>query len=235
MVLGLSVMTALSLMALSASAARAAGVFLQAASALTSLKLALAEVDVLLRLQTSLGGEIDCTNIDIANAIDLLGSGKGEEPGVAHVEATFLKCKPYSLIEGTLEAQTKCELFKTTLDREKGVTTEDFTIVALALVFLHTDGVPYVRVHGVGAESIFTQFFSKNCIGIPNGAKLKGSVILKLSPGSSAAFTNAEKQLVEVADLTLFPNELLFGGILEAKLLGSLWLKLVNSEPWGIC
>jgi hypothetical protein len=232
-VLGLSVMTALGLMAVSASTAHAVA-FLENYSTITSLLIAIPEVDTLLRFQTAAGGEIDCTNFDVLQG-DLLGSGKGEEPGVAHVEFLFLQCNTYVVTEGALEAQPKCEFFKTALDREKGITTKDFTILALATVFLHTDGVPYVEVRGVGAESIFMQIFSKNCIGFPNGSKIKGSVILKLSPGSSAEFTNAKKQLVEVADLTLFPNKLFLNAALEAKLLGSMWVKLANEEQWGIC
>jgi hypothetical protein len=224
-VLGLSIMAALSLMAFGASAAQAtdSGVFLENEKAITSLKTATGEVDVLGKLEvTALNVEIDCTGFTVKQG-DLLGSGAGEEPGVGHVELLFTGCISYAL--SPLAEQKNCKLYESTLDREKKVNVGNILARGLALVFLHTDGVAYVRVHGVGG--LFTQIFSENCIGVPNGLKIGGLEVLKVTKVG-------KRLLAEMANLTLFPNELKYGEN-SAELLGSVWVELTNKELLGIC
>jgi hypothetical protein len=232
-VLALSILAALGLMALSASVAQAAnGSFLENNVALTALKTATSTVDVLPVLEIpTVNLELDCTGVTSLEG-DLLGSGKLEEAGLVHVRLLFTGCGAYN-IGPPLTQQSNCKLYETVLDREKETNAGNLLLEALAEVFLHTDGKPYLNVRGVGAEEIFTTVLAKNCTFL-NGTKIKGLEVLKLTPGTSLAYTNAVRQLVEMADLTLFPNNLKFGAN-QAFALGSIWAELTNGQPWGIC
>jgi hypothetical protein len=233
-VFGLSITVALGLMALSASAALGtdSGVFLEDEVAITSLKTATGEVDVLGQLEIPNSNiEIDCTGFNISQG-DLLGSGVGEEPGVGHVEVLSTGCKAYAL--SPLQEQKNCKLYETALDREKKVNAGNIVAKGLVLVFLHTDGTPYVRVHGVpnGAGlNVFAQIFSENCIGVPNGVKVTGLGVLKVTLIHTA---NGHFELIEMANLTLFPNELRYGEN-EARILGSALVTLTNAHVLGVC
>jgi hypothetical protein len=226
-VLGLGIMAALALMAFGASAAQAtdSGVWLENEKAITSLLTATGEVDTLLRLEAAaVNIEIDCSAFIVKQG-DLLGSGAGESPGVAHVELLLTGCKANTL--SPLAEQVNCKLYESALDREKKVNAGNLLVRGLALVFLHTDGVPYIRVHGVPPENIIITIFAENCIGVPNGTKVRGLEVFKV--------TKIEKRLLlEMASLTLFPNELVYGGSV-AELLGSIMLDLTNNELLGIC
>lgn len=235
-VLGLSF---LAVLGLTLSASAQAADFLENSATLNTLLTATGEIDLLLRFEVPVSNlEIDCTALNVTEG-DLLGTGAGEERGVAHVKLLFLNCLAYVLVP--LEGQPGCKLFPTAADRTAGTNEGDIRVTGLVLVFLHTDGKAYLRLHGLG-EDVLTQIFSTGCIGVPNGIKVKGLMVFKLhnqihAGGSALApdgETNREKQLIEMADLTLFPNALRYGENI-AELLGSLWVKLSNNNPWGIC
>jgi hypothetical protein len=238
--LGLSCMTVLALMGLNASAAQAADVFLENGAAITSLLSASAENDTLAQLEVPLNAiEIDCTTI-LLSEVDLLGSGVGEGAGISHLKILFSGCQGYSTGGGTLTLQSNCKLYPTALDRTKGTNSGRLLAEGLAEVFLHEktklqmemgeDGTPYVLARGKGPEEVFSEIFTSGCLNIPNGSQIKGLEVFKVTPGA----TNVEKQLVEMADLALFGNFLLFGER-EVLTLGSAWVKLGNSNNWGIC
>jgi hypothetical protein len=213
-------------MAFGVAAAQAtdSGVFLENEKAITSLKTATGEVDVLGKLEVpTLNVEIDCTGFTVKQG-DLLGSGAGETPGVGHAELLFTGCKGYTL--SPLEEQKNCKLYESALDREKKVNSGNLLAVGLLLVFLHTDTVTYIRIHGAGLGIIIT-LLSENCIGIPNGTKVTGLEVFKVTK-------SGPRLLIEMANLILFPNELKYGEN-TAQLLGSAWIELTNKELLGIC
>jgi hypothetical protein len=226
-VLGLSIMAALGLMAFGASAAQAtdSGLWLENEAAIASLLTATGTVDVLGRLEVpKLNVEIDCTGFEVKQG-DLLGSGTGESPGVAHVELLYTGCTGNSIT--SLTELKNCKLYENTLEREMKTNAGNLLAAGLALVFLHTDGVPYIRIHGVPGTDILSTILSENCIGIPNGTKVKGlEVFLVKKLGN--------RLLLEMANLTLFPNALFYGEN-SAELLGSVWVELTNGNLLGIC
>jgi hypothetical protein len=242
-VLGLSIMAALGLTALSASAAQAtdSGVFLENKSAITSLKTVTGEVDVLGKLDIPNSNvEIDCIGFNVLQG-DLLGSGFGEEPGVGHIELLFTGCKGYTL--SPLAEQPNCKLYETSLSKIKKENAGNLVAKGLALVFLHEktalqtamgeQGTAYVRVHGVpmGEQRVLTQIFSEKCVGIPDGIKVVGLEVFKVTLVENA---NGHLLLVEMADLVLFPKELSYGEN-PGLLLGAAWFKLANGQKLGIC
>jgi hypothetical protein len=234
-VLGLSLMATLGLLAFSASAALAtdSGVFLENGSAITSLKTATGEVDVLGQLQVPNSNvEIDCTGFNVSQG-DLLGSGVGEGAGVGHVELLYTGCKGYAL--SPLAEQKNCKLYETALSKAKKENAGNIVAKGLALVFLHTDGTPYVRLHGIpnAGLNVFAQIFTEGCVGIPDGIKVTGLEVLKVTLVENAI---GHLLLVEMANLTLFPNELRYGEN-EALILGSAWVKFAggSTAKLGIC
>jgi hypothetical protein len=234
-VLVLSVLAAFGLIAFSASAAQAAaGSFLENGVAINALKTGTGTVDTLPVLEVPTANfEIDCTGITFLE-VDLLGSGALEEAGVAHTRLLFTGCRVYT-IGPPLSEQKTCKVYETLLDREKETNAGNLVAEGLAEVFLHTDGKPYLRVKGInGAEEKLAQIFSKNCVSIMNGTKVTGLIVFQLTPGTSVAYTNAVRQLVEMASVSLFTNNLKFGEA-QAFALGSAWVELTNTQPWGIC
>jgi hypothetical protein len=242
-VFGLSIMAALGLMALSASAALAtdSGVFLENGTAITSLKTATSEVDVLNQIEIPNSNvEIDCTGFNVAQG-DLLGSGVGETAGVGHVELLYTGCKGYAL--SPLAEQKNCKLYETALSKAKKENGGNIVAKGLALVFLYEktalqtemgeQGTPYVRLHGVpnGGINVISQIFTEGCVGIPDGIKITGLQVFKVTLVENA---NGHLLLVEMADLTLFPNEMRYGEN-EMLFLGSTWVKLGNGQKLGIC
>lgn len=224
-VLRMSILVVLGLMAFSVTAARAEGGFLEA---LTGLETATGEVDTLGVLEVSaLSVEIDCTGFKVKEGL-ILGSGEATEKNIAHVELLYEGCSAY-VTSPVLELEKTCLLFESAADRTEQKNPGNLMAKGLAEVFLHTDGTPYLKVKGTGAEGLFTMIFSSSCIGVPNGTKVKGSVVLKMTPGKEYAV----KQLAEVADLKLFKNELLYG-VNEAVALGSVWIKLSSGNEWAI-
>jgi hypothetical protein len=222
-VFGLAIPAVLGLLAFSAPIAQA--VWLESGSTIAESKIFTGEVDTLIQLETpALNTEKDCTGLKIISGV-VLGS-EASEPNIAHVEILLEGCKAY--VEEPLKALSACLFFETLADRETGKNPGNIIIKGLGEVFLH-NGSPYLQVSGAG-EGILAQIFSKNCLGDPNGIRIGGKIVLKLTPGE----TNAVEQLGEVANLTLFPNKLNIGEN-ELLLLGSVWLLLTNQNPWGIC
>jgi hypothetical protein len=226
-VFGLSIMMALGLMVFGASAAQAtdSGVWLENEKAITTLLTATGTVDVLLKLEiVPLNVEIDCTGFTVLQG-DLLGSGVGESPGVGHVELLFTGCKVYTF--NPLAEQAPCKLYENALEREMKTNAGNILAAGLALVFLHTDGVPYIRIHGVPGTDILVTLFSENCVGVPNGTKIRGLEVLLVKKIE-------KKLLLEMANLTLFPPALFYGEN-QAQLLGAVWVELTNGNLLGIC
>jgi hypothetical protein len=223
-VLGLSVMAALGLMSFSASFAHAT--WLENGAAITGLKNATGEVDLLGVLEVpALSVEIDCATFSVKKG-EILGSSEATEPNVGHLELLYEKCDAYGT-SPTLgpDNNGKCEIYETSANRTALTNEGNILAKALALVVTH-NGKQYVLVKNISA-----QIFSRECTALPNGLTVTGDVTLDLHEGGG---TNRIKQLATVANLTLFPNQLKYG-INPAFLLGSVWVSLASGNPWGIC
>lgn len=253
--IGLSLMAALSLMALGASVAQAS--WLESGTLITGLKTATGEVDLLgVLVVPDLGVELDCVGFTVTEGV-ILGNNHANGSNVGHVTLLYTECNSYSfsVIHKTGEHQgtaldllldAPCELYETTLDRTKLVNEGNILAKGLATVLLEQTalektkklagtGEPYILVLGSLEDAIepdvLSRILSRNCLGVPNAIRIKGKVILDLHEG---ALTNRVKQLVRVAPLSLFPNELKYGGS-AAELWGSVWVKLASGNAWGIC
>jgi hypothetical protein len=223
--LGLGIiLAALSLMVFSASAAQA--VWLKNGATITGLENFVAEVDLLMTLEVpTLSTELDCATFSVKKG-EILGSAEVTEPNVGHLEFLYEKCDAYGTTPTlALDNGGLCELYETVADRT--AKTNEGNIVAKALLSVVSHGgKQYLLV-----KSISAQIFSRECVGVPNGTTITGEVTLDLHEGPG---TNRVKQLVSVANLTLFPNQLKFG-VNAMLLLGSIWVKLASGNPWGIC
>lgn len=214
-VLSLSIMAALGLVAFSVSAAQAAHLYRENGVTITGLKNVTGIVDVLGKLEIpKLKSEIDCNKFKVTSGV-ILGNGHADGSNVGHGELLYEECKGFSgLLGETLTLQANCKLFETQAERNADTNSGNIVAKALFLFQLHS-GALFVLVDA--HSSIWT----RNCLNIPNGTLVSGSFTAKVTNDASG------KLLVEVADLTLFPNKLFFGEHL-AELLGSVWVSLVS-------
>lgn len=218
-VFGLSFFVVLNLMAFGAAIAQ--GVWLENGSAITGLKNFKAEIDTLNILEVpALNSKIDCTAFKVNLGV-ILGSGEATEPNIAHVGLLYEGCQGYTTSGGTLTLQPKCLLFETQADRNALTNSKNILGTALFEIITH-NGAKYIKV------TVHSKIWSEECVNVPNGSLLSGNFVVQLG---SASVT---KQLVSVADLSLFPNNFKFG-INEAKLPGTIWVELESGNPWGVC
>jgi hypothetical protein len=226
-VLGLGLLAAVGLMAFSATAAQA--VWLESGATITGLKNATGEVDLLGVFDVpERNVEIDCAAFKVKKG-EILGNGHANGSNIAHVELLYESCTVNGI--SPLTADTPCEVYETQVDRENSTNPGNLLAKGLATI-IDMGGTKYVEVEGtLEAEEVFARIWSRNCLALPNGTKVKGLVTLDLHEGST---TNRVKQLVQVANLTLFPNKLKYG-INPALLLGAVWVKLESGNPWGVC
>jgi hypothetical protein len=230
-VFGLSLLAALSLMAVGAMPATAETgkvLILDRFQATTSELYALfdIEIDLLARLDVpSMFIEIDCPKLTIPETLILPG-------GVIHIpKILYSECQMWGT-NPSLVLLSECEIYPTLEDREAKTNKGHITVEALFSVLLHTgeDGSKtLVVVKPKEAGGPLTRPFLKNC---PAAAPvIKGEVDLLFHTSGHRV-----EHLVEEATGSFKLHQLKFINQ-NANLLGSVWVGLIaehTGQAWAI-
>ena len=232
--LGLSLLTALSLMAITAAGASATTgklLILNAAKTTASELNAVltGAMDLLNVLHVpAINLEIHCTAFTVSNGTYLASDDVG------HLNALFSGCLVYQL--SPLTHLAGCEIYPTAADRVAGTNKGHATVAALVLVLFHTGAGGekiVIRAKPSSAEGSFVHLFYKNC---PTGstALIRGGLTLAAHDNPEAHLV---KHLFEGATGSFILDQLQYG-LNPMTILGSIWVELTGEHAgreWGLC
>jgi len=242
-VLGLSFLTALSLMALSAGGAQAANFFLILNAAETILSnlhaTASGEIDLLgVLLIPELNFEVSCHKFTVKEGLILTD-------GVAHVQLLFETClidEIKNKVTGLLTELPKCKVYETAMDEELNLNAGNILAAALILVIKHefkvgekTESKIELLAHPKEAGGRFATLFFNELCPVPLESPISGLLTLEAHLGGHQV-----KQLLREALPNLTLGSLIFGsGAGRPALLdGAAWVFLTGAHEglkWGIC
>ncbi|HEV7399052.1 MAG TPA: hypothetical protein VGN84_02160 [Solirubrobacterales bacterium] len=203
-ILGLALLAAVSVMAVTAASAMATGEYKLEAKTFTAAGLAKESVagtgGLGILLVPAIKLELHCTGADVTSSTVLLG-------GVAHATVLFLGC--------TVLKNSFCHVYPTKAEAEKdsGTGLGDITASGLGLLRLHgSPVVHYLEVEGPegGTKPFTTIFFGGAECTLPIENKVTGKTAFKL-PGALTPAVNQTLESINEATGTLLGVQLKFG------------------------